>query len=70
MIYHAVENTMTLSQVIDSYRDSINSYQRFGFGFGFGCGFSSSHSGAMTYVAQYMMQASLLQRNLRTPFVF
>ncbi len=29
-----------------------------------------SLSGAMTYVAQYMVQASLLQRNLRTPFVF
>ena len=28
MLYHAVENTMALSQVNDSYRDSINSYQR------------------------------------------
>ena len=42
----------------------------FSFSFSFSCGFSSPYSGAMTYVAQYMMQASLLQRNLRTPFVF
>ena len=45
-------------------------FQNTSFSFSFSCSFSSPYSGAMTYVAQYMMQASLLQRSLRTPFVF